>query len=259
VTPTGAEDRPPDLLVDTSVAVALLVVDHEHHHTSTEAVGTRHLGLAGYAAFETFSVLTRLPHPARRPSDRQPTPRRWLCLAPPAAVASADLLTRLADLGVAGGAVHGTLVGATAAHHGVPLASRDRRAITYRLLDVDGAVDRLTLTGPARGDNNGAVLHHVVLFQVPDPSSESWSAGSGPYRLDPRDRDVRGRRRRVPAVPPARRVGLYSTFADAEALEVYRAHHAHQASSSSSATSAPIASSPTGSTESPGQPATRSL
>ncbi len=140
VTPTAAEDRPPDLLVDTSVAVALLVVDHEHHHTSTEAVGTRLLGLAGHAAFETFSVLTRLPPPARRGPA---TVSRLLAAGFPAslhlpAVASADLLTRLADLGVAGGAVHDALVGATAAHHGIPLASRDRRAIdTYRLLDVD--------------------------------------------------------------------------------------------------------------------------
>jgi len=59
-------DRAPDLLVDTSVAVALLVADHESHAVVAEALGSRRLGLAGHAAFETYSVLTRLPPPARR-------------------------------------------------------------------------------------------------------------------------------------------------------------------------------------------------
>ncbi len=46
--PTSGE-LGPERLVDTSVAVALSIADHE-----------------GRAAFETFSVLTRLPAPARR-------------------------------------------------------------------------------------------------------------------------------------------------------------------------------------------------
>lgn len=48
----------PHLLLDTSVAVALVVADHEHHVATQEALGYRRLGLAGHAAFETFSVLT---------------------------------------------------------------------------------------------------------------------------------------------------------------------------------------------------------
>jgi len=59
--------RRPDLLVDTSVAVALVVADHEHHDAIMAALDGRQLGLAGHAAFETFSVLTRLPPPNRRP------------------------------------------------------------------------------------------------------------------------------------------------------------------------------------------------
>jgi predicted nucleic acid-binding protein len=55
-----------DILVDTSVAVAVVVEDHEHHGAALRAIGNRRLGLAGHAAFETFSVLTRLPPPARR-------------------------------------------------------------------------------------------------------------------------------------------------------------------------------------------------
>ena len=135
--PTSAE---PDLLVDTSVAVALVVSDHQHHGPTTESLAGRRLGLSGHAAFETFSVLTRLPPPARR------TPAavgRLLAfdfpgtrfLGPTAATA---LMDRLAALGLAGGSVYDALVGATAAEHGLVLATRDRRAlVTYRALDVE--------------------------------------------------------------------------------------------------------------------------
>ena len=62
----SARGSTPEFLVDTSVAVALSVADHEHHERTFTALGDRRLGLAGHAAFETFSVLTRLPTPARR-------------------------------------------------------------------------------------------------------------------------------------------------------------------------------------------------
>ncbi len=136
--PTGAE--PPDLLVDTSVAVALVVADHQHHGATSEALSGRRLGLSGHAAFETFSVLTRLPPPARR------TPaavRRLLAFDFPATrhldqASAAVLLDRLAELGIAGGSVYDALVGATATSHGLGLVTRDRRALTtYRALDVD--------------------------------------------------------------------------------------------------------------------------
>ena len=135
--PTSASRRP--VLVDTSVAVALVLADHDHHDATHEALGTRRLGLAGHAAFETFSVLTRMPAPARRtpasvarlltagfPHGRFLTPQ-----------ASADLFGHLPVLGIAGGAVFDALVGATAREHGLTLVTRDRRALdTYRALDV---------------------------------------------------------------------------------------------------------------------------
>ena len=136
--PTSARRRP-DLLVDTSVAVALTVVDHSDHAGTFDAVATRRLGLAGHAAFETFSVLTRLPPPARRTPA---TVARLLAANFPhsrflAATAAAELLEHLLTAGIAGGAVYDALVGATAAEHGLPLATRDKRAIeTYRALDV---------------------------------------------------------------------------------------------------------------------------
>jgi predicted nucleic acid-binding protein len=129
-----------DRLVDTSVAVALVVADHDQHDSTTSALQDRRLGLAGHAAFETFSVLTRLPPPARRtpaavarllaadfPITRYLTPR-----------AAEELFNRVGPLGIAGGSVYDALVGAVAAEHGMTLVTRDRRALsTYRALEVD--------------------------------------------------------------------------------------------------------------------------
>ena len=129
----------PELLVDTSVAVALVVGDHSHHDVTFEAIADRRLGLAGHAAFETFSVLTRLPPPARR------TPAavarlleagfpHTMFLGPAAA---ASLLAGLSSRSIAGGSVYDALVGAVAAEHELPLATRDSRALdTYRSLGV---------------------------------------------------------------------------------------------------------------------------
>ena len=137
---TGADPTlPPELLVDTSVAVALVVADHDQHSAVSAAVGARRLGLAGHAAFETFSVLTRLPPPARRSASvveqliRANFPAsRFLGAADTAA-----LFERLADLGIAGGAVYDALVGAVSVAEGIPLATRDARALdVYRTLDV---------------------------------------------------------------------------------------------------------------------------
>jgi predicted nucleic acid-binding protein len=131
-------------LVDTSVAVAFLVGDHDHHdatfEATFEALADRRLGLAGHAAFETFSVLTRLPPPGRRTPV---TVARLLAANFPDSrflgiEGAPRLLTSLADHGVAGGSVYDALVGATAVEHGLPLVSRDRRALdTYRELGVE--------------------------------------------------------------------------------------------------------------------------
>jgi predicted nucleic acid-binding protein len=128
------------VLVDTSVAVALSVADHEHHDAVTRAARGRRLGLAGHAAFETFSVLTRLPAPARRPAA---VIARLLGTSFPATRhLSADgaerLLAQLASGEIAGGSVYDALVGAAAAEHGLTLMTRDRRALdVYRALGVD--------------------------------------------------------------------------------------------------------------------------
>lgn len=138
--PTSAEGRSPDRLVDTSVAVALLLGDHDQHELTFRAVGNLRLGLAGHAAFETYSVLTRLPAPARRTGA---TAARLLAVNFPAstfldAEESQSLLKKLPSSGIAGGQVYDALVGMAARRHGITLATRDRRAAdTYLRLDVD--------------------------------------------------------------------------------------------------------------------------
>jgi predicted nucleic acid-binding protein len=133
-------DNNPEILIDSSVAVALAVAGHEHHHATRKAIGGRSCGLSGHAAFETFSVLTRLPPPNRR------TPQavvRLLAHNFPAsrflsAAGSERLHASLASRGIAGGAVYDALVAAAAAEQGITLATRDRRAAeTYRALDID--------------------------------------------------------------------------------------------------------------------------
>ncbi|MCA1670972.1 MAG: type II toxin-antitoxin system VapC family toxin [Actinobacteria bacterium] len=132
--------RDPDCLVDTSAAVALVVGDHEHHESTFRVLGGRRLGLSGHAAFETFSVLTRLPVPARRSPE---VVTRLLAANFPenrhlSTVGAAALLSGLAGENVAGGAVYDALVGAAAAEHGLVLVTRDRRAHdTYRAFGVE--------------------------------------------------------------------------------------------------------------------------
>ena len=129
----------PEVLVDTSVAIALVLADHEGHASTMSAVSGKRLGLSGHAWYETYSVLTRLPPGARRsPSDvlrlldHDFPGTRFLDKRTAGA-----LRLDLARLGIAGGAVYDALVGAAARQHGMPLMSRDRRAIgVYEALGI---------------------------------------------------------------------------------------------------------------------------
>ena len=128
------------VLLDTSTAIALILEDHEAHASTLDAVRGRRLGLAGHAWFETYSVLTRLPAGLRRsPADAH----RILARNFPASeflaeAAAADLIRDLPRLGISGGAVYDSLVGAAARQHRCPLASRDARARpVYEALGVE--------------------------------------------------------------------------------------------------------------------------
>lgn len=128
-----------DLLLDTSVAVPLLVTSHVAHESVSRSVGDRSVALSGHALHETYAVLTRLPGDARvsaEDADRLLRER-----FEPAAVLDAGSARSapavLAGAAVAGGATYDGLVALAARAAGLPLASRDRRARgTYRLLGV---------------------------------------------------------------------------------------------------------------------------
>lgn len=134
--PIGADpDLGPELLVDTSVAVALCSLDHVGRPAGLAAVAGRRIGLAGHAAFETFSVLTRLPGAARRSPAAV---GRMLAANFPytrhlSAPAADQLIATLAAEGMGGGSVYDALVAAAALEQRVPLVTRDSRALpVYR-------------------------------------------------------------------------------------------------------------------------------
>ncbi len=111
--------------------------DHTGHAAAVSALRERRVGLSGHAWFETFSVLTRLPSPQRRPAPEVASAllanfpeTRWLPEA-----AAGELSRRCAALGIAGGAIYDALVAATSIHHQLALLTGDARAIaTYRAL-----------------------------------------------------------------------------------------------------------------------------
>lgn len=132
----GGRER---VAVDTSVAVAFLDAAHTAHRVCVAALEDRSAALAGHAAFESLSVLTRLPGPAQvTASDAAaalqaafPDPC-WL-----SPVQQSQLLVTLGRTGVDGGAVYDALVGEAARVHDRTLLTRDRRAIaTYEFLGV---------------------------------------------------------------------------------------------------------------------------
>lgn len=126
-------------LVDTSVAVPMVVVSHEAHVLVRDSVRGRPLDIAAHAALETYSVLTRLPGDARvRPQDAARLLReRFAAAVVPTAKTSRGLVDELASLGIAGGAVYDALIAVTARSIDAVLLTRDRRAAaTYARLDL---------------------------------------------------------------------------------------------------------------------------
>jgi toxin FitB len=129
-----------DLLFDTSVAVPFLLRSHVAHVVVRRHAGARKVALTGHSLVETYSVLTRLPGDARvAPADAA-----TLIAAnfnEPAlldAETAGSIPSLLASAGVAGGAVYDALVGLTARRAGLPLATRDRRAMsTYGVLQTE--------------------------------------------------------------------------------------------------------------------------
>jgi predicted nucleic acid-binding protein len=117
-------------VLDTSVAVPLIVQTHKSHEDVTRWWNGREVALSGHALAETYSVLTRLPGDLRlAPTDaaRLMAARfgKPMLLGSRTAVRIPELLSAL---GIAGGAVYDALVGLAAAEHDAELATRDLRA-----------------------------------------------------------------------------------------------------------------------------------
>lgn len=126
--------------VDTSVAVAALDGSHAAHVICRDAVRKHRPALAGHAAFETFSVLTRLPGEL---SIDAPTAKSIIATVFPSICwldhdDATRLLQRLGVIGITGGAVNDALVGEAARASECRLLTRDLRARrTYDLIGVD--------------------------------------------------------------------------------------------------------------------------
>jgi predicted nucleic acid-binding protein len=118
------------IAADTSAAIAAFASWHEAHAAATAALPAD-AALVAHCALETYSVLTRLPVPHRAPAPlvaeflaaRFPAPQLVL-----SARAQRELVPRLLDLGIRGGAVYDALVALTATEAGATLVSCDRRA-----------------------------------------------------------------------------------------------------------------------------------
>ena len=127
------------IAVDTSVAVPLLVKEHAAHAAVLEWWTGRDVALSGHALAETYSVLTRLPGDARlAPSDAaRLIESRFGASVTLSDETSRALPRRLADLGIAGGAVYDAMVGLAAKQDNLVLATRDARAkVTYDAVGV---------------------------------------------------------------------------------------------------------------------------
>lgn len=126
--------------VDTSVAVAALDATHTRHAVCRAAVQTHRPALAGHAAFETFSVLTRMPGrlavdttTAHHLLDRVFPDRLWID-----GTQASELLQRCSLVGIAGGSVYDALAGWASQTAGCVLLPRDLRARrTYDLLGIE--------------------------------------------------------------------------------------------------------------------------
>lgn len=126
-------------LLDTSVAVALMAESHLAHDDCFAFARGKRLGLAGHAFFETLSVLTRLPSQGRptASSAHQALTRTFPSTVFLNAKQSTSAAKAIAELGIGGGAIFDALVANAALSAGVPLASRDTRALaTYQAIGV---------------------------------------------------------------------------------------------------------------------------
>lgn len=112
------------------MAIPLLVASHREHDEVVRWWAGREVALAGHAAVETYSVLTRLPGDLRlKPADAaRLLAERFAPTLLLSQKATRRLPEMLARLEISGGAVYDALVALAATEHDVELATRDARA-----------------------------------------------------------------------------------------------------------------------------------
>jgi predicted nucleic acid-binding protein len=99
------------------------------------------VGLIAHVAFETVSVLSRMPEEHGAPAPvvleglLRSFQRPWISLN---ATQTRSALERAVGAGLQGGQLYDALIAATAARHGAQLVSADQRArLTYAALGAD--------------------------------------------------------------------------------------------------------------------------
>jgi predicted nucleic acid-binding protein len=116
---------------DSSVLIPALASTFEGHERCVAALAGRSPRLISHVAFETTSVLGRMPEGLRvtpvsvRDALDLNFPDSWLALD---AKGQRSCLRRAVDAGLRGGAIYDALIAATAREHGATLLSADRRA-----------------------------------------------------------------------------------------------------------------------------------
>ncbi len=123
---------------DTSLLVPALTARHPEHEAARAAISSV-TTLPGHVLLETYSVLTRLPPPlrigAREAAASVAALRHQVVALPPDRLRS--FVEECSRQGIVGGAVYDGVVAVTAAHHGLRLLTRDRRArTTYERIGV---------------------------------------------------------------------------------------------------------------------------
>ena len=128
------------MLIDTSVAVPALVVQHPMHEECRQLLRKHAPALPGHAWVETFAVLTRMPLGPSGAADAFKMLTHHLPeVVWPTTASLEGFLSRCTAASIRGGAVYDALV-ALAVPSGEVLVSRDRRAArTYRAMGVDAA------------------------------------------------------------------------------------------------------------------------
>jgi predicted nucleic acid-binding protein len=116
---------------DSSVLIPALAASYDGHERCFAALAGRSPRLIAHVAFETTSVLSRMPEGLRmtpvavRDAIDDDFPDSWLALD---ADGQRACLRRAVDGGLRGGALYDALIAATAREHGATLLSADRRA-----------------------------------------------------------------------------------------------------------------------------------